>query len=451
MITIAATFVVVYNADLILRPLSALGGALGSLLPSIKMAVAYPLANRTRTGMTMAMFCLVVFALTMMSSMNYNFERLFLSDRALGGWDIVVEEHPTNPIGDLEEALAASDSPAASEVEAVGITELASGRSRVCQLEQRSPCNATPGTPLGSNYVSYPVWGDDQAFLETNRIALQARARGYADDEAVWQAVASDPSLAVVDPGAFGDFGPGFLQGVDQQAKTFDGVPVQVLDRSSGQTATVTIIGIIEFGSSATYRGLHLAQPAFDAVFGEPDLRRFFVQTSDGADNVDIARDIESSLLTAGVQAESIRKQVDDSNATQRGFFLLLQGFMGLGLFVGVAAVGVIAFRTVVERRQQIGMLRALGYTRGMIGLTFLIESAFIAFMGVLSGVVFAVILARQLVTDEFANQGVSSFAVPWLQLAVIGGLAFGFALLMTLIPSRQAASIPIANALRYE
>jgi putative ABC transport system permease protein len=336
-------------------------------------------------------------------------------------------------------------------VQAVGVADLASGRSRVCQLEQSDPCNATADASLGSNYVSYPVWGDDQAFLNTNEIALQARARGYADDQAVWQAVAGDPSLAVVDPGAFGDFAPGFLEGVDQQAKTFDGVPVSVLDRSTGQTARVTIIGIIEFGSSSTYRGLHLAQPAFNAVFGQPDVRRFFVQTVDGADNVETARAIESSLLTSGAQAESIRKQVDDSNATQRGFFLLLQGFMGLGLFVGVAAVGVIAFRTVVERRQQIGMLRAIGYTRGMIGLTFLIESAFIAFMGVLSGIFFAVILARQLVTDEFANQGVTSFSVPWLQLGVIGGLAFGFALLMTLIPSRQAASIPIAAALRYE
>ena len=41
---------------------------------------------------------------------------------------------------------------------------------------------------------------------------------------------------------------------------------------------------------------------------------------------------------------------------------------MALGLFVGIAALGVIAFRSVVERRQQIGMLRAIGYqteTRG--------------------------------------------------------------------------------------
>jgi putative ABC transport system permease protein len=128
-----------------------------------------------------------------------------------------------------------------------------------------------------------------------------------------------------------------------------------------------------------------------------------------------------------------------------------MQGFMGLGLFVGVAAVGVIAFRTVVERRQQIGMLRAIGYNKKMIGLTFMFESAFIALMGVVSGIVFALILARQLVTEEFANQGVTTFSIPWTQVLVIGGLAFFFALLMTMIPARQAASIPIAEALRYE
>jgi putative ABC transport system permease protein len=86
-----------------------------------------------------------------------------------------------------------------------------------------------------------------------------------------------------------------------------------------------------------------------------------------------------------------------------------------------------------------------------MIGLTFLIESAFIALMGVLSGVVFALILARQLITEEFANQGVTTFSIPWPQVIGISAVAFGFALLMTLIPARQAANIPIADALRYE
>ena len=49
---------------------------------------------------------------------------------------------------------------------------------------------------------------------------------------------------------------------------------------------------------------------------------------------------------------------------------------MGLGLFAGVAALGVIASRTVTERRQQIAMLRAIGFQSGSISLTFVLESA---------------------------------------------------------------------------
>ena len=56
---------------------------------------------------------------------------------------------------------------------------------------------------------------------------------------------------------------------------------------------------------------------------------------------------------------------------------------MGLGLLVGVAAVGVIAFRSVVERRQQIGVLRALGFQRSLVSLGFLIETAFVVGIGI--------------------------------------------------------------------
>ena len=52
---------------------------------------------------------------------------------------------------------------------------------------------------------------------------------------------------------------------------------------------------------------------------------------------------------------------------------------MGLGLVVGVAALGVISARAVVERRQQIGVLRAIGFRRRMVQAAFLLESSFIA------------------------------------------------------------------------
>ncbi|MEO6397231.1 MAG: FtsX-like permease family protein [Tepidiformaceae bacterium] len=49
-----------------------------------------------------------------------------------------------------------------------------------------------------------------------------------------------------------------------------------------------------------------------------------------------------------------------------------------------------------VERRQQIGMLRAIGFQRSTISMAFLLESSFIAVMGILSGVVGGAIIGRK-------------------------------------------------------
>jgi ABC-type antimicrobial peptide transport system permease subunit len=42
---------------------------------------------------------------------------------------------------------------------------------------------------------------------------------------------------------------------------------------------------------------------------------------------------------------------------------------------MGVVALGLIAGRSVVERRHSVGTMRALGYTRRMVGLAFLAEA----------------------------------------------------------------------------
>ncbi len=124
---------------------------------------------------------------------------------------------------------------------------------------------------------------------------------------------------------------------------------------------------------------------------------------------------------------------------------------MGLGLLVGTAAVGVIAFRSVVERRQQIGMLRAIGYTRGTVALSFIMESSFIALLGIATGVGLAVLLSFNVLTsDEFENLDMA-FVIPWWQILLTAAFAFGASFLMTILPSRQASGIVIAEAIRYE
>ncbi len=99
-------------------------------------------------------------------------------------------------------------------------------------------------------------------------------------------------------------------------------------------------------------------------------------------------------------------------------------------------------------------MLRAIGFQRGTVALTFLFESSFIALMGILSGVVGAAILSRNLLTsDDFSGTSTAgfSFFIPWTEVIVFVAVAYVFSLLLTWWPSRGAARVPIAEALRYE
>ena len=153
------------------------------------------------------------------------------------------------------------------------------------------------------------------------------------------------------------------------------------------------------------------------------------------------------------MQTEVFAETIEEENAAGEAFFRLFTGFMALGLFVGVAALGVISTRAVVERRQQIGVLRAIGYKRGMISLSFLLESSFVSLLGSAIGVALGLLLSYQAVNDIRAETGISgiAFSVPWLQVGVILTLTYGFSLLTTFLPARQASRIYPAEALRYE
>jgi hypothetical protein len=141
--------------------------------------------------MTLAMISLVVFALTMMSTMNLNFDRLFLADTARGGWDVIVDENPNNPIYDLPAVLRAAGSDAPDSFRAVGRVTL----DTTAQVTECGPSN-----PNCQRFFSdYPVLGVDEGFVDGGDITLSARSREFDSDEAVWQAMKDDLTVAVVD------------------------------------------------------------------------------------------------------------------------------------------------------------------------------------------------------------------------------------------------------------
>src|SRR2546426_3795685 len=97
--------------------------------------------------------------------------------------------------------------------------------------------------------------------------------------------------------------------------------------------------------------------------------------------------DLERTFCVYGLQTIDIREQIGQAFGASQEVLTLMQAYLGIGLLVGIAGLAVITLRAVVERRTQIGALRAIGFTRAMVLWTFLVEIALIAVLGIGIGV----------------------------------------------------------------
>src|SRR5467141_1076408 len=125
-----------------------------------------------------------------------------------------------------------------------------------------------------------------------------------------------------------------------------------------------------------------------------------------------------------------------------------MEAYLGIGLLVGIAGLIVITLRAVVERRTQIGALRAIGFTRRMVLSVFLLEIALIAVLGVGIGMALGIVFAYKIWIVYFSD--IIVFSIPWAHLLAIVAIASIASIASTAQPAIRASRIPPAEALRY-
>jgi putative ABC transport system permease protein len=447
---IGVTWLVMYNSDIAVAwTLSTLGRMRG-LAPTLKTALTYPLTNRFRTGVTLSMFTLVVFTLVVGGTTMTAFTQAF-NDEALfgGGFDLRASTVQVSPIADMGSAIQQQP-------------ELTGNDFQVVADQSLVPVEAQqPGT--GYDFGDYPLRGMSDAFFDNTTYSLGVIADGYADSREVWQAVKNDPSLAVVDGlvaprrdhFGFGAAVPDFkLAGFYFEDGKMQPTPIEVRDPFTGEVQHLTVIGVLQEVIPDYMIGITTSQRFVDAAFpGRSMPTAHLIRLAPGADKAAVASNLESAFLDHGLQVDLVSDLLNDLVGVNKTFNLLLQGFIGLGLVVGVAALGVISAPAVVERRQEIGVMRAIGFEQGRVQMGFLLESAMVAVAGIVVGTVLGLILAFNIIDDSSRQASWSNiqFAVPWLNLAIIYIVVLAAALLTAYLPARQASRVYPAQALRYE
>ncbi len=448
-IVMAPVWVIVYNADLITDVMTAIFGRFSRLRPALKTAVAYPLNSRMRTGLTLAMLALVIFTLIVMSMLNTSFgTALDDIDSVTGGWDIVGTVNYNNPIEDIESDLPAALGEDMNQIAAIGgYTSIPVDLRQVGAEEQQ--------------WRSYQARGAERSYLENTGHDFKIIADGYGDTkEEVWKTLRDNPNLAVIDvwalPSEQGSSfiigGPEFrVEGLYFEDEEMEPIEVEIRKPRSGSIAKVTIIAVLD--TLADQQGvLMFPKTVLDEISPDPlPITTYRIKLAEGADAKAVSDMLDEAFVENGLSTSILAEDIEEEREINTGINLLLQGFMASGLLVGIAALGVISLRSVVERRQQIGVLRAIGYRRSMVLTSFLIESSFIALLGILLGVGLGSLLSYNLVESIGEDIPGLSFTVPWMQIGIIVAIAYAFSLLTTFLPARQASRIYPAEALRYE
>lgn len=140
-------------------------------------------------------------------------------------------------------------------------------------------------------------------------------------------------------------------------------------------------------------------------------------------------------------QQEAFKAQLDGISAVIAGIGLFITS---LSLIVGMIGVMNIMFVSIKERTREIGVRKALGATRLMILIQFLIEAMTISLIGGLIGLIISAAFKPLLDSVLIADLPITVILIS-ISLSLIVGLIAGF------LPANSAAKQDPIEALRYE
>ncbi|HVR69779.1 MAG TPA: ABC transporter permease [Vicinamibacteria bacterium] len=214
------------------------------------------------------------------------------------------------------------------------------------------------------------------------------------------------------------------------------------VDRAGQAPLRLRIVAALRNG---LFQGeLIAAERHFLRAFPDQQGYRFLlVETPAGREN-EVAAALENRLGDYGLDAVPTAERLARYFRVENTYLSMFQALGGLGLLLGTVGLGAVLLRNALERRQELALLRAVGYRRRHLSLMVLSENALLLALGLGTGTACALVAIAPAVVERGGTFPAASLAVLLAGVAAVG-----------LLVSRAAVSLmhraPLLAALRSE
>ncbi len=269
--------------------------------------------------------------------------------------------------------------------------------------------------------------------------------------------------LLAVDPATFGvlvDVGvtDGSLGALDT-----DGVAVQSDVAAESGLAVGDTIGVrfaetglqrLEVAALFTEGGITgdylLGLPAYEANVADQFDSLVYVTVADGVATADARAAVEEVAAdhpTAEVQDLTEFKEAQ--SALFRPLLGLIYVLLALAVLIALVGIANTLALSIFERTHELGLLRAVGMTRGQLRSTVRWESVIIALLGTVLGLALGISFGWAMVA-ALADDGFTELRVPFATIAVVTTLAALAGVVAAVLPARRAGRLDVLGAIAH-
>jgi putative ABC transport system permease protein len=140
-------------------------------------------------------------------------------------------------------------------------------------------------------------------------------------------------------------------------------------------------------GNTILQGSLLIGEDNFESLFPSINGYSYFLmQLPGGQDREAFATMIEGRMGDIGLDATDSRELLSNLMAVQNTYLKTFQSLGALGLLLGTFGLAVVQLRNVLERRGELALMRAIGFSRARLAMTVMAENATLLLTGVACG-----------------------------------------------------------------